>query len=341
MRPSRSARTVAALAALTAITSVPAPASAGARPEVAVYDTTVNESMVAERSPLVVRLAEKATSRVTVTWRTEDGTARAGNDYKAKSDKVVFEKGQLTKKIKMAVADDDRPEATEYFYVAFASKQARVTTRRATVSIIDDDAAQYTGDLTFSGRREVEANGFYTLETWTLTFRPELVPMYQGTQWYDDGYGYWSLTGSRVLEDHRPGAPCRTLEKEMWTGDEGEFFTELHPDSDVTTSTGNLVLQSFFPQYGDNLGFEPLIQVTVDALADGTQYSYVDGDCVASSYESVRRISTEGDVPGTVVASGRGRIVRFDHHVLEDNTTTDGLDKDEVWLLGDLAPKAG
>ena len=266
-----------------------------------------------------------------------DGTAKAGSDYVAKSGKVVFAPGQRAKTIKIIVGDDDSQEATELFYVAFSSRQARVMTKRATVSIIDDDVAAYTGQVAVTSRWEQEANGFYTLETWTLTFVPELVPSFQGTAWYDKGFGEWELSGSRILEDHRPGADCRVVEKEAWSG-QGDFFTEPHPDTDVSGHTGNLVMQSFFPQHAGNLGLDPLLHVVVSAHTDGTQYAFEDGTCVASSYENEERFALN-EAPGEVVTDGRGRVAVFDHHVFQDNSSSDGLDTYQMDVEGELAPK--
>ena len=331
------ATAVTAASVLTALTALPGPADAGVRPKVAVYDTTVNESVLAPVAKLTVRLSKKATSRVTVRFRTVDGTAKAGKDYVAKTGKVIFEKGQRAKKIKIGIRDDGRVEPTEYFYVAFASRQAQVITKRATVSVIDDDFAPYTGDMVMDGRTELEANGFYTLETWKLTFQPQLVPMYQGSQWYDDGFGDWQLTGTRILEDHRPGAPCRVLEKEEWSG-QGVFFTEPHSDSEVTTTTGNLVLESFFPQHAGNLGLEPTLHIEVEGRAAGTEYSDENGECVPSAYETTRRVGIDRAV-GEVVSGAGGRVVRFSHHELEDRSTTEERDTYALNLVGDLAPK--
>lgn len=337
MRPPLAARTTAITMVAAALAAVPVPAQAGPRPEVDIYDTTVSESVLAPAASLTIRLSKKLKSRAIVTWRTADGTARAGSDYVAASGKVVFEKGQRARKIKIAISDDGNPEATEFFYVKVASRTARVTTKRATVAVIDDDVAAYTGELTASGRSETEGNGFYELETWSLNFQPELVPMFQGSQWYDNGFGTWRLTGSRIVEDRRPGAPCRTLEKEEWSG-EGGFFTEPRADSEVTATTGNLVLGSFFPQYAGNLGFAPLLHVEVEVRADGTQYSSEDGHCVASSYDATRRISLD-EQPGEVEAGGRGKTVAFDHHVLDDNSSSDGLDIYQLDVVGELIAK--
>ena len=64
MRLSLTARTVTtATSLLAALTAVPAPAHAGARPEVDVYDTTVNETVLAPTASLTVRLAHRGRHR--------------------------------------------------------------------------------------------------------------------------------------------------------------------------------------------------------------------------------------------------------------------------------------
>lgn len=337
MRP-----TITALAAasglLAALTAAPGPSYAAGKPEVDVYNTTASESLVAPAATLTVRLPRKATSRVTVTWRTVDGTARSGRDYKRSSGKLVFEKGQRAKKIKVPIVDDEITEATEYFYVAIASRDARVTRKRASVSIIDDDIAPYTGDVAVTSRWEQEANGFYTLETWTLTFRPKLVMADLGTAWYDDGYGEWELSGSRVLEDHRPGADCRTMERETYSG-EGDFFTEPHPDTDVSGRMGNLVVRSFFPQHAGNLGLTPELHVVVSGHTAGTSYSFDGESCVPSTYENEERFAVQ-EAFGKVRSDRRGKVLAFDHHDVEDNSSSEGLDTYRLDVVGELAALA-
>ena len=102
---------------------------------------------------------------------------------------------------------------------------------------------------------------------------------------------------------------------------------------------GNLVRQNFFPQHAGNLGAEPLLHVAVDGFADGIQYSFEDGACVPSPYELTRRFALE-EAPGEVETDGRGRVPVFDHHVVEDNSSADGLDLYKLEVVGDLAPAA-
>lgn len=338
----RTARVAAAGLFLAALTAVPtggaasAAAQAAPRPEVDVYDTTVNESILSPTAVLTVRLARKAKKRVTVRWRTVDGTAIAESDYVADRGAVVFAPGERSKRVGIVVLDDGRPEQQEFFSVVFSSRQATVTRKRVAVSIIDDDVAPYGGEVVVSSRWEQEANGFYTLETWTLTMRPRLVPSNAGTAWYDDALGQWRLTGSRVLEDHRPHADCRVVEEETWSG-QGDFFTEPHPDVDVTGPTGIVVLEAFFPQHAGNLGLDPKLHAVVSGHADGTQYSFEDGACVPYPYENEERFALDEAV-GEVVKDGRGRVAVFDQHQTDDRSTEEELDLYQLDVVGELWP---
>ncbi len=319
--------------------STPAEPAKPAKPEADVHDVTVNESWVADPyATFTVRLARKPTRRTTVTWRTVDGTARAGRDYAAASGKVVLRPGQRTRTFAVEVLLDEETEATEYFSVALSSQQARLTRKRATASIIDDDLAPFLGEVQVQQRWEQDANGFHTLETWTLTLTPRLVAAGQGTAWYDNGFGEWQLTGSRILEDHRPGAECRTVEEETWSG-EGVFFTEPHPDTDVAGITGNLVVEAFFPQHAGNLGQDPRLHVVVSGRTDGTSYSFDGESCVGTPYANEERFALD-EAPAEVVRTRNGPVLVFDHYAADDRSTETELDLFEVAVVGELRAEA-
>ena len=55
--------------------------------------------------------------RSTVDWATSDGTATAGEDYTAASGTLVFEVGDTSKTIQVAITDDGDFEANETFNV--------------------------------------------------------------------------------------------------------------------------------------------------------------------------------------------------------------------------------
>ncbi|WP_243059937.1 Calx-beta domain-containing protein [Nocardioides sp. SR21] len=314
-----------------ALSGTPAVAKPAKPPVVSVFDTTAGETTLAPNAKLEIRLDRRPTRPVTVTWTTAEGTAKAGSDYHAASGKVVFAAGERVKKVEVKILDDLESEQTEHFYVDYVARGAKAARKRATVALIDDDLYAYGGQLEITERWEQEANGFHTIETWTLVFRPQVTSFNQGTAWYDNGYGEWELTGSRLLEDRRPDAECRTVEKETYSG-KGTFFTEPHPDTDVAGSEGNLVLQSFFPQHPGNLGQKPYLHTVVSGHTDGTSYAFDGQVCVPSEYENEERFALQ-EAPGKVRASG----VVFDHHVLEDNSTDEhGLDTYQLDVIGEL-----
>jgi hypothetical protein len=119
---------------LTALT-VPSTAASTARPPV----LSVQGTAVAEAAGAValvpVRLARKH-GRVTVRWRTQDGTAIAGSDYVASRGKLRFGKKQRTKWVQIPLLDDAATEQDETFEVFLRkAKGARIQTGAAVVTI--------------------------------------------------------------------------------------------------------------------------------------------------------------------------------------------------------------
>ncbi|XP_038827689.1 sodium/calcium exchanger 1a isoform X20 [Salvelinus namaycush] len=65
----------------------------------------------------VVRLGGDLTNTVSVEYRTEDGTANVGSDYKFTEGVVVFKPGETEKEIRIDIIDDDIFEEDEHFLV--------------------------------------------------------------------------------------------------------------------------------------------------------------------------------------------------------------------------------
>ncbi|TSL89900.1 Sodium/calcium exchanger 1 [Bagarius yarrelli] len=65
----------------------------------------------------VVRRGGDLTSMVSVNYRTEDGTANAGSDYRFTEGVVVFKPGETEKEIRVEIIDDDIFEEDEHFLV--------------------------------------------------------------------------------------------------------------------------------------------------------------------------------------------------------------------------------
>ena len=65
-----------------------------------------------------VTMSTPVADRVSVRWRTRDGTARAGQDYTAADEVVSFQPGEISKRISVQTLEDDNAEAVEVFYVS-------------------------------------------------------------------------------------------------------------------------------------------------------------------------------------------------------------------------------
>jgi hypothetical protein len=77
---------------------------------------------------------------VTVRYRTENGTARAGFDYAGRTGSVSFPPGTTLQKLQFRILPDRRHEGAEQFYVVIrGAANAAVVKNRATVTIRDDD----------------------------------------------------------------------------------------------------------------------------------------------------------------------------------------------------------
>jgi uncharacterized repeat protein (TIGR01451 family) len=79
---------------------------------------------------------------VTVEWRTEDGSARAGQDYVQASGRLVFTNGVQTRTLTVFVLDDTEEEGTESFSVRLfnvTGPATLLTPEVAGVTIVDND----------------------------------------------------------------------------------------------------------------------------------------------------------------------------------------------------------
>lgn len=77
----------------------------------------------------------------TMSYRTQDGTTKAGEDYTAKSGTLTFAAGELTKTITIEVKGDSKKEANDTFYLDLfgLSSNALFTKKRGIGTILNDD----------------------------------------------------------------------------------------------------------------------------------------------------------------------------------------------------------
>ena len=104
-----------------------------------VSDARVEEAAGAAVA-FAVTLSRAASDQVTVDYRTRDGSAQAGKDYRAASGTLTFSAGESTKTIEVAVLDDAHDEGEETLTLTLSNASSgRLTDGDATGTIENHD----------------------------------------------------------------------------------------------------------------------------------------------------------------------------------------------------------
>lgn len=193
-----------AAASLLLVAAVPA-ATIGAaeaakpkpKPKLTATAPAVTESTA--KAVVTIRLAGKAKKAVKVAWRTADGTAKAGSDYRSGKGTATIKKGKKVATISIGVLGDAVHESSEAFTVRLTSGQAKVPAKPVTVTIKDDDAAPPappTQPSALTGTVTATTTSIFPSGNTTLTMSVHLVPTGVQGQWRDDGTGSWTINGT-------------------------------------------------------------------------------------------------------------------------------------------------
>lgn len=203
------------------------------------------------------------------------------------------------------------------------------------------------GTLTISVDSLFEANGFRTEEQWTLTYQPRLRKDNGSQTWYDDGRGGWTVSGSYLREDLRPGAQCQVMIEQTYSG-AGTLFTTFHGQLNPATDEGKGIaeLRQFWPEYDGNLGLTPEFDGEVVGNATRTTYHASDDKCVSSTEDGGHWFSPSWGTgvtaaPGTIVETEEGRGVQFHYTFSHDGSDQEKTDTYKATLAGSLLPTQG
>ena len=109
-----------------------------------VADATANESSGA--LSFTLSLDRPLTTRVTVDYKTSDGTARAGSDYESTTGTLAFDPGETSKTIPVPIIDDAHDEGSETFTLTLSNptpgRAVNLADATATGSISNADPLQ-------------------------------------------------------------------------------------------------------------------------------------------------------------------------------------------------------
>ena len=114
------------------------------RPEISIADASADEGD--DTLSFTVTLSETSTETVTVRYRTDDGTAQAGQDYTAVSGTLSFEPNEQTKTIGVPLLDDSSDEPEESLSLILSgSTNAEISDDAAAGTITDNDGPPTIG----------------------------------------------------------------------------------------------------------------------------------------------------------------------------------------------------
>jgi ELWxxDGT repeat protein len=110
-------------------------------PDVSISDATVVELDSGHRQAVfTITLSHASTSTVGVRFKTQDGSARAGSDYKAASGTRTFAPGATSALVGVGVAGDTNCEGNEVFFVFLREAvNAKIDDPLGVGTILDDD----------------------------------------------------------------------------------------------------------------------------------------------------------------------------------------------------------
>ena len=119
-----------------------------AQPSLSIADDSATEGWTLS---FAVTLSAAASSTVTVSYRTSDGTAQSSSDYSAGNGTLRFRAGETRKTISVRTTDDNRNESNETFTVTLHNASgATISDDSATGTIINDDGGTGSGTATAS-----------------------------------------------------------------------------------------------------------------------------------------------------------------------------------------------
>ncbi|BAZ18812.1 hypothetical protein NIES4071_106970 (plasmid) [Calothrix sp. NIES-4071] len=100
---------------------------------------------------LSVTLSQASTQPISVNYSTSDGIAIAGTDYTAKTGSLVFNAGEVSKEITVAINSDINVEPNETFTVNLSwATNATIANAQGIVKIIDDDTPDSINSLSWN-----------------------------------------------------------------------------------------------------------------------------------------------------------------------------------------------
>ena len=205
---------------------------------VSISDVTIAEGDGgAPKAQFTVSLDEANDKAVRVKYSTADDTAKAGQDYLAKSGWLTFRPGQTSKKITVRVKGDQRFEDDESFFVRLTDFRRAIPANRRAVGTIENDEEGITPTVSIDDVSVNEGNGSnntranFTVSLSEASNQSVRVNYQTSDSTAEAGSDYRTQTGSLTFE---PGETDKNVNELVWAdgrteGDEFFWLGILNP----------------------------------------------------------------------------------------------------------------
>jgi hypothetical protein len=211
-----------------------------------------------QNAAVTVKVSEPHSNAVSVDYRTADGDATAGSDYKAVAGTLTFAKNEMSKTILVPVIGDRLAESDKTFFVNLRNSKggAKIVSSQAAVTILDDEPR-----ISISGVTQLEAESGATPFNFTVSLSAAYDQAVTVNYTTDDGTAkagtdYTATTGSLAFA---PGETTKTIPVAVG----GNLAAE--PDKtfyvNVSTADSNAVVLNGGQAVGTILDRQPRISI--------------------------------------------------------------------------------
>ena len=251
-------------------------------PKMSIADGTAEEGEVVE---LAVTLDKESTEAVTVTYRTGDVTATAGEDYTAvAAGTLTFEAGERRKVIEVATSEDKLGEEDETFRVELSGPVGAtlVGDGTGTGTIIDDDGG--TGTVTKDTPIEVSIADATVVEGGTAKLAVTLSRASQGSvtvsyRTMDDtataGEDYTPIMGTLAFQVGSRRQVVRVMTRQDTLAERDETFTVVLTSANGATLRDDIGTGTILDDDGEALPPLPRLDIADTTVLEGGTAKFV------------------------------------------------------------------
>jgi uncharacterized repeat protein (TIGR01451 family) len=171
-------------------------------PSVSVADVTLEEgSSGARPASFPVTLSCPRPVPVSVGFRTADGSARSGSDFKTTFGTLTFAPGELAKTIEVPVLGDTLEEGEEYFFLDLAGPvHAGLGVPRGKATILDDESVLAISDATATEGTAQDTEAVFTVSLSPPLDQPVRVDYATAEGTAEEGADYEAGFGTLTFE---------------------------------------------------------------------------------------------------------------------------------------------